>query len=285
MANAVFGFDRWTEDFTFSGGSWSGTYPVTNLNVLPLSRVGRTADAATVSTQWTATYSSGANVQLLGFVNHNASIDGLFRIRLYSDTGLTSLLHDTGWLEFWPIVYPWGSLPYGHASFWTGKYSAREIAGYNATRPVWLSQSYTVKGIRVEVDDTGNEDGYFQCGTFEIAEGYQLDINFVYGAQYGFRFRTQEQEALGGVKYFERRSKPRVFKGEVQYSGRDEVLSRAFEMLRRHDLNIPLLWVPNPDDTSHFLRNSYLARITDPGLFSFAVHNRDTMPIALEEVL
>jgi len=285
MANAVFGFDRWSEDYVFSGGSWSSSYPASNLNVMPLSRVARSSDATPVSTQFTATYSGGRNVQLLGFVNHNASLDATFRIRLYADLGQTKLLHDTGWLEFWPVVFPWGSLPCGHISFWTGKYSSTDLEGYNATRPVWLPAAHLAQAIKVEISDPSNPAGYFQLGQFEIAEGYQLGINPSYGAQYGFRFRTQSQESLGGVKYFERRPKPRVFQGVVEYADRDEVMSRAFEMFRRHDLDRPLLWVPDPDDTVHFLRNSFLARLTDPGLFSFAAYGRDRLPFSLEEVL
>lgn len=362
--NMVLGFDRHTDDFTFSGGSWTSDYPASNLKTLPLARVARTPDALTTSTKWTATCPLVKSVRLLGFVNHNASLLARFRIRLYSDTGLTNLLHDTGWEDFWPILYPYPSLIFEHPAFWMGRYTEREIEGYRWTRPVWLDQYYLTQGISVEVEDTGNSAAegtgytsaptvslsggggtgatvtatvsdsgkvtgytvtnggsgygsaptvavtggggtgavakatvnagavtaveparYFQCGLFEIAEGWELPLNFEYGAQYGYRFRTRERENIGGAKSFERREKPRVLQGSVPYMPRADALARGLEFFRRQDLDVPFLVIPHPDEPLHWVRNCFLGRNIDPGLMSYAVHDRDSFPFKFEEVL
>lgn len=197
-ANAVIGFPRFTESFGFSGGSWEALYPAAHLKLLPLSRVARSTDADPASTQLVATTTTARLVQLLAFVGHNASLEGSFRIRLYADTGLGVLLHDTGWQQFWPPVYAHGGLPFGDPSFFTLKYSDEELAGLTWTRAVWLDRGYVARAIKVEIDDPANSDGFFQCGLFEIAQGWAVSANFGFGAEYGFRARTQSAEALGG---------------------------------------------------------------------------------------
>lgn len=284
-ANAVIGFPRFTESFGFSGGSWEPTYPVGNLKLLPLSRVARSSGADPAATQFVATTTTARLVQLLAFVGHNASLAGRFRIRLYADTGLATLLHDTGWLELWPPVYAFGSLPFGDPSFFTLQYSDEERTGLTWTRAVWLDQGHVARAIKVEIDDPDNPQGYFQCGLFEVAQGWQVGANFGYGAEYGFRARTQEAEAMGGARWFERRDKPRAFRGEIQYLPRDEALARSFELQRRHDLDQPFLWLPHPGEPLHWLRNAFLARNAGLGLMSYAAFGRDRVALSFEEVL
>ena len=122
-------------------------------------------------------------------------------------------------------------------------------------------------------------------GLFEIAQGWQVSSSFGYGAQYGFRARSQGAEALGGAKWFERRDKPRAFQGEITYLPRDEALARGFEQQRRHDLDLPFLWLPHPAEPLHWLRNAFLARNAELGLQGYAVFGRDRMPLSFEEVL
>lgn len=286
---AVIGFPRWTEKgvYAANGGTYNATYPVTNLNSLPLSRVARSSSAAAADTKFKITLDKPRPIRLLAFVRHNASLDATFRIRLYSDAALTTLLYDSGTGEqFWPPVYPNGTLEWEDDGFWSGQYSTDQITGYRVTRSIWLDQFYLAQAILVDVVDTTNPAGFFECGLFEVAQGWQVGVNFAIGAQYGFRARTQTIEALGGVKFFDRRDKPRQFNGSIDYLSRDEALARAFEHQRQHDLDIPFLWLPHPDDIIHPLRRSYLARNMDLGLLSYAqALDVDSVPLRFEEVL
>ena len=112
-----------------------------------------------------------------------------------------------------------------------------------------------------------------------------MPANAAYGAQYGFRFRSQEREAWGGVKDFERKPKPRVARGTFPMVDRNAALGRWFELLRQLDLVEPFLWFPQPDVERHWLREAMLARATDPGLMSMTEFDVDDLPYAFEEVL
>ena len=104
---AVIGFPRWTELLTLAGGSWAADYPLANLKTLPLSRVARSADATVASTQLTATLSPARPVRLVGLCRHNLSLAARYRLRLYQDAVLSTVLYDSGWGDVWPrVVWP-----------------------------------------------------------------------------------------------------------------------------------------------------------------------------------
>ncbi len=288
MQNAVIGFPRWTESAVFDsgGGAFQTGFPVANLARTPLSRVARTTSAAIADTRFKAVLDRPRPVRLMALVNHNASLDGQFRVRLYGDAGAVDPpIHDTGLQPFWPPVYSAESLEWEDDQWWSGQYSTDEIDGYRATRPIWLERHHLTRAIRVDVQDPGNDAGHFQCGLFEIAQGWSVGVNFQIGAEHGFRARTQSMEAVGGVKYFDRRDKPRVFTGSIDLLPRDEALARAFEHQRQSDLDQPFLWLPDPDATVHLLRQCWLARNADLGLMRYASFDRDGVPLKFEEVL
>ncbi len=124
-----------------------------------------------------------------------------------------------------------------------------------------------------------------QIGLCELAHGFQTSVNMAYGYAQGFNFRTQVAEALGGVKYFDRRDKPRKFSGEIPYLPRVEAMTQFYELLRQYDLDVPFLFFPFPDETAHWLRTVALVRNVDPGVIARASHDRDRVPFAFEEVL
>ncbi|WP_424813575.1 hypothetical protein [Roseococcus sp. YIM B11640] len=285
MERLIFGFPRWTPDVTWSGGGWEVAYPVANLGVLPLNRVARSTSLTTSATQFTMTFSAQRRVQLLGLVRHNLSIHAKMRVRIWSDASSTVLVYDSGWIDVWPPVYLPADLEWEDDNWWEGTYSAAEIAGTSATRPIWLGRLYSAHVIKVELDDVTNAAGYVQVGLCEVAQGWQVSVDPTLGFEEGFRFRTEQADAMGGVRYFNRREKPRVARGEIADLPRNEAMGRGYEMWRQFDIDTPFLVLPFPDETLHWLRTAYLARSVDPGRIAWAAANRSRYPIAYEEVL
>jgi hypothetical protein len=285
MGNVVFGWPRHTDRVTLSGGAWSASYPRDNMRALPLARVARSATAALADTQVIGTLDKDRPLRLFALCRHNLTVGARYRLRLYQDAARTVELLDTGWLNVWPEVYPFETLEWEDDQWWTGTYSAEEIAGYTWTRPIWLGQLYLARAFHLELDDTTNPAGYVELGLLEVAQGWQPSLNVSYGYQEGWRPRSVGVEALGGGRYFDRRDKPRAARGEIQYLPRDEAMARAFEMVRTQDVDQPMLWFPFPDEPIHWLRTAMLARLADPGLLTYAVARRLSFPFALEEVL
>lgn len=282
---AIFGWPRWTDKVTLTGGSWNATYPRDNLKTLPLARVARSTDATVSSTQVIGTLDQARGVRLLALVRHNLTLAATFRLRLFSDAARTTQIYDSGVTNVWPAVYPTETLEWEDDNWWTGSYTTAELTGQQWVRPIWLGRLYVARAFELEIADTANPAGYVEIGLLEVAQGWQTTVNMAYGYQEGWRFRSVGVEALGGGMYFDRRDKPRVARGEVNYLPRDEAMARYFEMLRQQDLTDPLLWFPFPDETIHWLRTVWLARLVDPGLMAITVFDRNTVPFALEEIL
>ena len=285
MSKAVLGFPRWTESLTLSGGSWESDYPLSNLKSLPLSRVARSTDAATASTQLMAALSPLRPIRLVGLVRHNLSLSARYRLRLYQDAGLSTLLCDGGWADVWPLVYPLGSVAYEDVHFWTQTYAAEDVEGYPWNLVVWLSQAYYAAALTLEIDDTTNAAGYVQAGLLEVAQGWQIPVNFPFGSGFGWELRTEPERAEGGVEWSERRAKPRRFDGEIPLLPQEELLANGFEAVRQLDRDKPLLFLPRPGVPAQFVREAFLARFDQPGLFRFAAPMRRAMPLSLVEVL
>src|SRR5258708_5693879 len=119
---AIMGWPSVTANFTLSGGSWNASYPRTNLQSLPLSRVARSTDLNTANTAIIATSSVTRRVGLIALARHNFSLTATIRVRLYADAGMLTLIYDSGVVDVWPEVYPYGQLEWEDDNFWTGKY-------------------------------------------------------------------------------------------------------------------------------------------------------------------
>jgi hypothetical protein len=277
---------------TAAGGSWRAAWPLANMKVLPMSLVARSTTAAAVDTRFQVSFASPTPVQMLGLIGHNCSIAATMRYRLYGDSAMTELLHDTGDVEVWPRVYPFGTLDWYDPRWWNGKWSAAQIAQYNACTPLWLARRYRVKAIDVTIIDPANPDGYVQIGLFEPAEGWQFSTNPDVGAEYGFRARSKVVEALGGTEDYARFAAPRDWTGQISYLERNEALARGFDFIRDADLTEPFIWMPrpaNPDDPrakEHLLRTCFFARNVEMPRFRYVTPlTHDSMTLNLKEVL
>ncbi|MEQ8345085.1 MAG: hypothetical protein RIB84_23925 [Sneathiellaceae bacterium] len=288
--HAVIGLNSHRSICTFAadGATWDADYPVTNLGSLPLARVARTDDASEANTKFTGLFSGTVGMRLLLIGPHNMlpSTDPTYRLRLYSDAGLSTPVYDSGAGQpVWPAVYDSLSLEWEDDQFWTGAYADAQVAAWDSWLPIWLDQIYLCRGFRLELSDTSNADGYIQAGLVEPAMGHQFSANVGFGAQYGFRFRSTSRESDGGSKAFRRRRAPQVWEGEIRLLARDEAMARYLDLLRQNDLVDPVAWFPHPEEPLHWPRTVWLARIVDPGLSTLAGPRRDTIPIKLEQVL
>ncbi len=204
----------------------------------------------------------------------------------YLATGSTRRpIQITDWLETWPAVFTEDQVDWDGGRWWDRTYTPEEIQGYPWYRPILLDEGMYAAAVLVEIDDQLNDDGFVQVGLCELAEALRFPLNFEVGANYGYRGRTETQEADGGTKYRRRRPKPRVMKCSVPYCPRDSALGSYLEMQRQLDTAEPFFWWPNPTDDRHMVRNAYMAHFTELDLYSYATHDRDGVQISIEEEL
>lgn len=259
---------------------------------LPLSLVARSTNATLASTQFQVILSENCSLRMLGLIGHNLSLDAGVRYRLYGDAAQTELLHDTGFFDVWPRVYPFGTLPWYDKRWWNGKYSAEQIARFTTITPLLLGTDFSARAIRVEIADTTNPDGWIQIGMMEPAGAWQFSINPDPGAEYGLNSRSVIRQTQGGAEDYDRRIAERSWRGQITYLERDEALAKGFDFLQDTDTTDPFIWMPRPPSASdpraaeHLLRTCFLARNRSLGLLRFATpHSHDSFFIDLKEVL
>jgi hypothetical protein len=285
MQRAIIGFDSWTDELTFTGGSWNVLFPVSNVGNQILTKAAKSTDLLESSAQFTCTTSTIRPVRFLGICRHNLTDFGQFRIKIYSDVAKTDLLYDSDWQNAWLPAYSSYDDNWYRPGFWGGLYSPEEKEGITPTRLIWLDQVYFFQAIEVFFRDSTNPDGFISVGLFEVSEGYQVQYNPGYGARFGTLSRDVVIEAEGGIVYSESRQSARVFQGSISSMQISEAKQRFYEFQRRMKTGKPFLWMLDPDDNVNALRDGGLFRNAEIDLLAYAAHNVADVPINFVEVL
>ncbi|MGE4043309.1 MAG: hypothetical protein AB7F35_00545 [Acetobacteraceae bacterium] len=280
------GFPRWTEDVTFaSDAAWDADYPVTNLGIPPFARVARTINVEPVNTWFRGSFSKPRLTEIIVLCRHNLTLDATWRVRLYEHAADVAPIYDSGFMEAWPPVYGEDEVSWDGGTWWDGKYTDEEIAGYPWYAPHYIPDGYTVEAFRVDVVDPTNPAGYLQFGLCEAASALDLPIGTAFGAQLAFLSRTGITEADGGVETFEKKQKPRSFTGQLAAVARSTSLSRFYEMQRLHDVHRPFFWWPDRTNPKNTLRTAYLARFQQLDPITQMLTAHDALTLSLKEIL
>jgi hypothetical protein len=279
MTKALFGFPRATAAYTLSAGQWQATYPLINLQNLPLSRVARSQSALTTSTVLLATATQPQLAGMVGLVRHNLSSVAQIRLSCWAEAARLNVTYSGPWESVWPAGYQTMTAAEQANAVWTW-YKRFSVPG---------SPGVTVGALEIEINDPGNPAGFVQGGYLEIAQVFETHFNFEWGFQYGFAWRSQVTEALGGAEYVDRRQKPRIVRGNFPNTLRSESMTKFFEMWRQLDMSVPLLFVPMPDEITHYPRTVMFARQVDPGMITMRTTSQygllDSVPVALREII
>lgn len=279
MTNALFGFPRVSPAFTLSGGSWTPNYPLTNLALLPLSRVARSNGTSLVNTQFSMNTTTPQTAGMIALVRHNLSTTAQIKLTTWTTSARAVLSYAGVFENVWPAGY----------SGLTSSERANAVWTYFKRFSPAGSVGVTVGSVLLEISDVANTDGFVQAGFIELAQVYEARWNFEWGLQSGFDWRSQVTEAIGGAEYVDRRPKPRVVKGVFPNVLRNESMTKFFEMQRQLDFAVPVLFAPMPDETAHYPRTVMFARQTDPSAISMRSASPlgllDSVPFALREII
>lgn len=197
----------------------------------------------------------------------------------------TSPTLDTDWQDVWREVYAFGSLPYGHPSFWDGKVTAEDAEGQSIPYVYVANTAFTGRYIKFEINDALNSDGYIRIGRVFVSLGWQASINILYGASIGFQSNSQMEKAIGGNEIFERRPAERVIAFEFDDLPQNEVYSNVYEIQRKLDVYGQLVFIFDPDDTENLHRRTILARMRSLPPIRHPRFQRTSAAFELKEVI
>ena len=272
---------------TLSGGAWQTTLPLANLQDRIIKRPGRTMDAALTSSNFLISLPTPKFLRLLALVGHNLSLAARYRVRAATDAALANVVWDSGWLDVWPVVYPLGTFGWGDPRVWSGKYTLEEIAGYNQCLTVFLPGTSLAQYIQVDLDDTGNTDGFVQIGRAFIAPGWVPGLGLQYGAtSLGLETETVVQQApKTGTEYFDERPTYRVEQFTLPHLTEDEGMAGAFELQRQAGISKEVFFVHSMTDDVHAIRRRFLGRLRKLSPIEYPYFQHTSTAFEIKELL
>lgn len=285
MANAIIAYGNRIDAAELSGGSWQPTLPLANLQDRRIGKVARSSSASLGSTTFDIDFGTTALMRVISVVNHNLSLAALYRIRISAVPDFSVVLADSGWTDVWPVLYPFGTLPWGSPSWWTGQIAEAEANSYTKVLAYILDTTIGARYVRVEFDDTTNEDSFVEVGRLFVADGWQPVYNMVYGASLQWQDRTETQEALSGAEYFNERAAPRLARFELPAMSESEAMAYAFEIQRSMGTSKEVFYIWDPDDDIHALRRQFLGRLQTLSPIENPGPNRWRSPFVIKELL
>jgi hypothetical protein len=189
--------------------------------------------------------------------------------------------YDSGWVDAWPIVYPYGALEWEDDNWWSRQYSDEERTGYTAGRTHVLPADVLAQYWRVDIADPLNPAGFVQLGRVFIGPAWQPSNNMSRGASLSWETGTEVQEAYSGAEFFGVKTPYRVARFSLDWLTESEGLSQAFELHRRAGIDKEVLFIFDPTDTIHALRRQFLGRLRQlsPIEFPYATVTKNAFEI------
>lgn len=250
-----------TDDAVLSpvGAAWPDS--LANLQDRRRSRVARSADTDPENTCFDVDMGERRLVGGIALVGHNLSLTGRWRAYVSLNADMSSPLFDSGWLEAWGRVHPFGSLPWGSPNWWDGRMTERTRQGYPGILLSLLPAFAVGRYIRIEIDDPGNAAGYIELGRLFVGETWSPQYNASYGAAIQWNTATTTDTAIDGTAYFDRREGLRSWAFQLDWLTSGEAFGTVFEMQRTLGIDQQLLMLFEPDDEINRLRKSFLGTL------------------------
>lgn len=292
MANVTYGFPNWCAGSTTATasvaayGGWTAGLPAANVLNPKLAKVARSTDATTANTKLRIDLGAPRDIRLVAVPRSNVSVDGLIRVRLFSDAGYSTEVATTGWVDYWADVYEWGARPWGSPGLFSPKFSAEEAAGYPAVWYHVFDALNVARYLEIEFDDTANAAGYLDVARVVVAPAWQATINPIYG-QTSIRWESAStvRRSRTGVRIVDRRPGRRFAVCAFDSVSHTEGFTYPFEMARRLDLDGEVFFVTDPADTEQALRRAFLANLRVLPELTYSTFEEFSTVIEIEEVL
>lgn len=246
--NVAFCYPNWTLPSavytpTVTGAGW---IDLAKLQGDVLSEMARYPGVTPADTKIVIDLGVERNIKVIALPFHNAKLGDTARARVATDAGFTSVVLDSGVKEFFSEVYPYGTLPWGHASWLDGHLTEEQAAGLT---PPWMHISpETVLGRYVEIacDFSGNSDGFVDLGQVVVAQMLQPTYNMSYGVQPPFyRDPSTKSRSKGGTQFKDVSRKYRVCRMQLDYMSENELYGQFYEMVREYGVTKPFFFIYN----------------------------------------
>ena len=153
---------------------------------------GQVHRSTSTSVTYTLTWTAGETVGGVALPATNLSASATIRVRLYSDTGGTTQIADSG------TVYACPGLNLGLLN-WSLPLNGNAFAFGGASKSaVWFSSHYFARRCVIDLVDTGNPAGYIDNARLVVGSYWEPAINAGYGVEANVVDRTSNRRNDAG---------------------------------------------------------------------------------------
>jgi len=284
MSNTIIGYQNRIDAATFAAyGSWSTTLPLTNIKTRSLSRKARSTNAANSSTKLRFSLDSARVIGSVAIVNHNMQKDATWRYRVYSDSGYSTLVYDSGTINVWPLM-PFGSYEWEDENFWDLQLSDEEIALFTKTLTYVPDTIESAQYYQVEFFDSTNTDGYVELGRIFVGSIYQPTLNMSLGASIGDETNTVVDVALSGAEFFDRRTSYRVAQFTLDHLTYNESIING-DIIKISGVDAEVVYIYDDNTALDLHRRAFLGRLRALSPISQPYNTRYQTTYEIKELL
>lgn len=255
---------------TFSGGDWSTSLTLANLQDERLHKVARSINATAAKSQFVVDLKRACSIAALAIPVHNLSKDATFRIRgSASSNGTTSPVYDSTTLSaFSPAV------------------TAQDLADANIALLHVFTAAASARYWCIEIIDTGNADGHIDLGRLCMGALYQPSINIAYDAEDGLDTDSVVKKTDASSRIVDDRPRERTLSATIPNLPDSEVYAYIRKMQRQLGIRGQFFYMYDPTDTSATkYERSYLACFKALTAVKAAFYAHSSYPIELVEAL
>lgn len=198
--NLLLGFPNRIDAATLSGGSWTNSLPLSNIQKRLFSRVARSNDTSPDSTQISIDLGSIRRLRILSLVAHTISLRGRIRYEAFADEDHNTPLYDSGFKNAWGSILGsnWNihELEWRSSNWYLGTFNAEEIEGFTSVTTEVLERDVSAQYWKISIEDPRNVDGYIDIGRIFFGEAWQPRNYRTFGGTFGYE-TTSSKESLG----------------------------------------------------------------------------------------
>ncbi len=287
MARVKFCYPNWvlptaTVAPTITGAGW---IDLANLQGDVLSETARYPGVDPADTRFVIDLGAQRNLSVLAIPIHNAGLLDMAKIRVATDAGLTDIVLDTGWREFFGEMFPYGSLPWGRVEWTDGRYTAEEAAGIMPTWQFIAPAEVLGRYVDVQFDFSNNAAGVVDVGQIVVSPALTPQYNVSRGVRPPYYVDpSQTSRSKGGVRFADKYRPYRTTTMQLEWLAEVEAYGQFFDMVRDYGRTKPFLFIYDSDAAASTLyKHTMMAVAEKIGEPSHPSFGRYSMDIALSE--
>lgn len=292
---AVTGYSDCCADALVSGGAWTSSAPLTNIQTDDVQDVAVSLDATAVSTQIDIDLGSIQPVGMIvaGPINLTEG-EATYRVRSFLEADHTTTLYDTGVLTVTGFVVDWDDPDTWYEEeddrFWDGigTSDVSELPLYLIIIvPEAQLTETNAQYFKIEFSDENNIDGQIRVGCVKMFRAFRPAYNYSAGDNdFSLSWLTNINESLGGSRSYWDRGVRRALRLSWSVVPQDELFTEWFRIAYNSRLSRQIFIVPEESDDAPTMRKrAFLATFKQSPSIVQAAAGYGSTSIDLEEVI